>query len=152
MKLSIVTAMYRSEAFVRPFHEAVSEVAKAITDEVEIVSTPRPGTAVAHDDGIVVVIDTTLTPELLAEGEARELTRAIQDLRKQAELALDARIRLVIAAPDGARERLEPHLAGIAADTLADGIRFGSPPDGALVTSIELEAGTLLVAFEDEGG
>ena len=28
-------------------------------DEVEILATPRPGTAVAHDEGIVVVIDTT---------------------------------------------------------------------------------------------
>ena len=27
-------------------------------DEVEILATPRPGTAVAHDDGLVVVIDT----------------------------------------------------------------------------------------------
>ena len=27
-------------------------------DEVEILATPRPGTAVAHDEGIVVVIDT----------------------------------------------------------------------------------------------
>ena len=63
-------------------------------DEVEILATPRPGTAVAHDEGVVVVIDTTLTPELRAEGDARELTRAIQDLRRQAELELDAQIEL----------------------------------------------------------
>ncbi len=37
-------------------------------DEVEIQATPRPGTAVASDEGLVVVIDTELTPELASGG------------------------------------------------------------------------------------
>jgi isoleucyl-tRNA synthetase len=120
-------------------------------DEVEVQATPRPGTAVAHDEGIVVVIDTTLTAELLAEGEARELTRAVQELRKQAELGLDAHIRLVIMAPDGVAERLATHLPAVATDTLADGIRFGDVLDGMAATTIELETGTLRVALEPGG-
>ena len=67
-------------------------------DEVEVLATPRPGTAVAGDEGLVVVIDTELTPELLAEGDARELQRAIQDLRKDAGLALDDRIEVWLDA------------------------------------------------------
>ena len=72
-------------------------------DEVEIQATPRPGTAVADDDGLVVVLDTELTPELRAEGDARELQRAIQDLRKEAGLELDDRIDLWVdgLSPDG---------------------------------------------------
>ena len=91
-------------------------------DEVEILATPLPGTAVAHDDGLVVVIDTQLTPDLLAEGDARELQRAIQDLRKDAGLDLDARIELWV---DGLRAEVEPHLRAVARETLADEIVAG---------------------------
>ena len=74
-------------------------------DEVEIIAAPRPGTAVAHDDGLVVVIDTELTDALRAEGDARELQRAIQDLRRDVGLELDDRIDLVVALPDGVAGR-----------------------------------------------
>ena len=86
-------------------------------DEVEILATPRPGTAVAHDEGLVVVIDTELSPELRAEGDARELQRAIQDLRKEAGLALDDRIELWV---DGLADAVAAHLDAVAVETLAD--------------------------------
>ena len=47
------------------YHDDGSVTLAGVTlapDEVEILATPRPGTAVAHDEGIVVVIDTELTP------------------------------------------------------------------------------------------
>lgn len=37
MKLSIVTAMYKSNLFVRSFHASISEVAKGISDDYEII-------------------------------------------------------------------------------------------------------------------
>ena len=114
-------------------------------DEVEILATPRPGTAVAHDEGLVVVIDTELTPDLRAEGDARELQRAIQDLRKDAGLDLDARIELWV---DGLPAEVEPHLASVARETLADVVTRGRPPEGAgaPTASVELTNGTVTVA------
>jgi isoleucyl-tRNA synthetase len=115
-------------------------------DEVEILATPRPGTAVAHDEGLVVVIDTELTPELRAEGDARELQRAIQDLRKDAGLELDDRIDVWI---DGLAEAVTPHLDAVAAEVLADSITLGRPADGQATTtgSIDLADAPAAIAL-----
>jgi isoleucyl-tRNA synthetase len=115
-------------------------------DEVEILATPRPGTAVAHDGGIVVVIDTEIDPELRAEGDARELQRAIQDLRKEAGLALDDRIELWV---DGLPEAVAAHLDEIAEETLATSVEIGSAPPDPDVTrgSIALSGGPVAIAL-----
>jgi isoleucyl-tRNA synthetase len=113
-----------------------------LPDEVEILASPRPGTAVAHDEGLVVVIDTELTDDLRAEGDARELQRAIQDLRKDAGLALDDRIELRFV---GLPETVAPYLTRIADETLAT-IVSGSPHvDGATVGEVDLPAGGIVV-------
>ena len=87
-------------------------------DEVEIQATPRPGTAVAHHDGLVVVLDTTLTPALRGRGRCpRAGQRAVQDLRREAGLELDDRIELWV---DPLPADVAPHLSTVAADTLAE--------------------------------
>ncbi len=120
-------------------------------DEVEIQATPRPGTAVADDDGIVVVIDTQLTDDLRAEGDARELTRAIQDLRRSASLELDARIAVLVAGGPAILAALAPWLDGVARDVLADRIDTAARPtdgsgDGTAV-EVPLSVGVVRVAL-----
>jgi isoleucyl-tRNA synthetase len=112
-------------------------------DEVEILATPRPGTAVADHDGLVVVLDTELTPALVAEGDARELTRAIQDLRRDAALALDDRIELWLV---GLAAEVAVHLSSVLADTLADPATGDIPMD-AVAATVELGTGPVRLAL-----
>jgi isoleucyl-tRNA synthetase len=133
------------------FHDDGSVTLAGVTlaaDEVEIQATPRPGTAVADRDGLVVVLDTELTPALRAEGDARELQRAIQDLRKAAELDLDDRIVLWV---DGVGAEVEAYLGSVAAETLADELRRGPSPAGVPVGTVRLDAGEARIALRRAG-
>jgi isoleucyl-tRNA synthetase len=99
-------------------------------EEVEILATPRPGTAVAHEGGLVVVIDTQLTDELRAEGHAREVQRALQDLRKDARLELEDRVEAWLDGPPELIHLIRPFLPSVAEETNAVTISTGLPPDG----------------------
>ncbi len=78
-----------------------------VTSEmVEVVETPRTGWAVARDAGTSFALDTELDDDLRLEGAARELVRALNDLRKQADLALDARIEVEIGIDDALGRRM----------------------------------------------
>jgi isoleucyl-tRNA synthetase len=112
-------------------------------DEVEIQATPRPGTAVAEDDGLVLVLDTELTDALRAEGDARELARAVQDLRREAGLELDDRIELWV---EGLDDAVRTHLPALAADVLAD-IVTGPIPADAKRATVALDSGTVTIAL-----
>ena len=60
------------------------------------------------EHGEVLVLDKTLTPELLEEGKIRELIRFVQAARKKAGLNVDDRIRLMVSmeVPEDYREML----------------------------------------------
>ena len=51
----------------------------------------------AVEHGEALMLDKTLTPELLEEGKIRELIRFVQAARKKAELNVDDRIKLMVS-------------------------------------------------------
>ena len=67
----------------------------------------------------IVLLDTEVTPELEAEGLARDVIRAVQQARRDAQLDVSDRIDLVIGAEAGLIEVLEPHRVFISEETLA---------------------------------
>jgi isoleucyl-tRNA synthetase len=73
---------------------------------------------------VIVYLDTTITPELEAEGKVRELIRSIQLLRKEKGLSVKDRVFLTL--PHKYRKLSKLHLDQVLRDTVASGVSWGS--------------------------
>lgn len=82
-------------------------------------------TAVLPGGGFVV-LDTEVTPELAAEGLARDVIRAVQQARREAGLDVSDRISLTVTGSQAVWEATVAHQALIVDETLAT--QFGSAP------------------------
>jgi isoleucyl-tRNA synthetase len=72
--------------------------------------------------GGFVVLDTATTPELEAEGVARDLVRSVQQARRDAGLDVSDRITLVVAGPADVLAAARAHEALLTGETLADSV------------------------------
>ena len=70
--------------------------------------------------GGFVVLETTVTPELAAEGLARDLVRAVQQTRKDAGLEVSDRIALVVAGAEALVAAATAHAELVAGETQAE--------------------------------
>lgn len=105
-----------------------------VEGEYELVlDAADPASAIAFlADGGFAVLDTVTTPELEAEGLARDVIRAIQETRKAAGFEVSDRIELaVIGSDEGDIAALDAHAETIAAETLAVTARFEQADDPA---------------------
>ena len=75
--------------------------------------------------GGFVILDVTLTPELLAEGYTRDVIRAVQDARKEAGLDIADRIALNVAVPADKLDSLRQFEQLLASETLATSVTLG---------------------------
>jgi isoleucyl-tRNA synthetase len=89
------------------------EYALRLVTKSDSASAPLPGGAG------VVLLDITLTPELEAEGLARDVVRAVQQARRDTDLNVSDRIVLTLGADPAVQAQLAPHEALIAGETLA---------------------------------
>jgi isoleucyl-tRNA synthetase len=89
------------------------------SNDIIVQTESRGGLAVASDKGVTVAVDTTLTPQLIREGYARDLVRVINAMRKDAGLALNDRIHLRYAASGETAASLHDFAAYIQQETLA---------------------------------
>jgi isoleucyl-tRNA synthetase len=116
--------------------------------DLDIRVESRTGYAFAQDGPYGVALDTELTPELIGEGTAREVVRAVQDLRKTAGLAVEDRIELWLDSPNAtALDALRTHEDFIASEVLATAVATGAGPGGAATTDLDLDGARVAIAL-----
>lgn len=93
---------------------------------LKLVATEGGASTVLAGGRGVVVLDCDLTPELVAEGTARDLVRLVQQARRDAGLEVSDRIELSVWTSPRIIEALEPHVAFMCAETLAVSLTWGA--------------------------
>ncbi|MBQ4470996.1 MAG: isoleucine--tRNA ligase [Kiritimatiellae bacterium] len=94
-------------------------------EDVLVTRSPKAGLVVASEGEIVVGLETALTPELVAEGIAREFVSNVQAMRKEADFEVTQRIVVTVETDAEAKAALEAHSAYVKNETLALELVFG---------------------------
>ncbi len=118
-------------------------------EDVLVQAEPRPGYQVTNDAqrGIVVALDTIITPELKAEGLAREVVRRIQQMRKDAGFDLSDRIHTTYRTDSVDLAGVVTQLAdSIKQETLSLSLLAGEPVEGAYTDTGDVDGDVITLA------
>ena len=91
-----------------------------ITSElVDVKISAKDGFAVAMENNVFTILDTTINQELIDEGLARELISKVQQLRKQNNFEMMDNIKIFVGADEAVTAAVEAHKEYIMKETLA---------------------------------
>jgi isoleucyl-tRNA synthetase len=96
--------------------------------EIILQRTAKAGAHALAHPLIGLALDPRLSPELLAEGKARELISRIQQLRKQQGLTVTDQIRLSLWMSAALQQELTPWLSHLQSETLCTALDFALEP------------------------
>jgi len=108
-----------------------------------VAADPDETTALPGSTGLVV-LDTAVTPELAAEGTARDVVRVVQQARRDAGLDVSDRVALTLDGPAAVLDAVRAHESFVAGEVLASSVTYAevteptlpgavAAPDGASV-------------------
>ncbi len=118
-------------------------------DELLVNGRERAGFASAEEDGIVVIVSSDLTPELVQEGLAREVVHRIQNLRKDAGFEIADRIRTYYRAEgdDGElRAVMQRYGDYVRQETLSVELSADAPPQGVHAETAQIDGREVTLA------
>ena len=121
-------------------------------DDLEVRVEGREGFSLAQDGPYGVALDLEISPELLAEGVAREVVRAVQELRKSSGLAVEDRITLWLHSPDAELDAaLRTHSKFIASEVLATETQWADPSEDLARDTVAVEGASVTIGVAKAG-
>jgi isoleucyl-tRNA synthetase len=119
--------------------EVEGQTLDLVPEEILVNTEPAEGLAVAADKFTTVAVDASLTPELRAEGQAREVVRRVQAMRKNAGFNIEDRITTYYQAEGILLEVFETWGKYIKAETLSTRMVLETPPSEAYIESHKVD-------------
>jgi isoleucyl-tRNA synthetase len=116
--------------------EADGEAFELASDEVVISFEGPPDLKCSFEQGTFMALDTTLTPELLQEGVARDFNRLVQDQRKALGLDISDRIVVNYTASPRIADAIATHQEYLRSELLAERLEPATAQNGAAKLSL----------------
>ena len=104
----------------------IVEGVEILPEDVLVTRAPKAGLVVASEGATVVALETTLSPELVAEGLAREFVSHVQAMRKEADFEVTQRINVTVETDAELKAALETHIEYVKGETLTVEFAFGA--------------------------
>ena len=118
-------------------------------DEILVQTQPLEGLAIAADRVITVAVDALITPDLRAEGLAREIVRRVQAMRKNAGFNIQDRITTYYFGEGAELDQvIAAWAAYIKTETLTTHLAAEEPPQGAYVEQHNLDGMDLVLGVK----
>jgi len=117
-------------------------------EEILVTTQPREGLMVASDKFITVAVDANITPDLHAEGLAREIVRRIQAMRKEAGFNIEDRITTYYQAEGELAEVFQVWGDYIKTETLSTELIAAHPPQDFYVEKLKVEGVELVMGLK----
>ncbi len=110
-----------------------------LPDEIEVVAKEREGFAVAMEGDYAVGVSTSLSPELLQEGLARELVHRIQTMRRNADFRIEDYITTYYETDPELAEVIRKFEDYIRQETLSEALVNAPAPDTVYAEAFKLD-------------
>jgi isoleucyl-tRNA synthetase len=128
--------------------EVEGETIELAPTELLVETKPAEGLAVAADKLATVAVYATLTPELKAEGLAREVVRRIQAMRKDAGFDISDRITTYYRSSDELADVFHTWGEYIQAETLSTKLVSSDPPEDAYLETHRVDGQELVLGVK----